>query len=103
MVAQFTHEQLTALRLASLPDGNLFSMEPDGTFTHIGTVNPELAKLMANAAAAYTVLSTVQLVLTTFLETADLIQEHYISQQLEKITASVDLVLKISRGELDVA
>jgi hypothetical protein len=94
-----THEQLMKLRLGAVGTGTLYRMTGDTTFVEIGATELQYAPLLRASASMYQVLSAVQLVLVTFLETADIIQEHTISRQLESITSSVDLVLKFARNE----
>jgi hypothetical protein len=65
----------------------------------VGQSEPEYAALLRSAPALYQTLHIVQKLLVTLLETADIIQDHTISLQLERITSAVDLSLKFARQE----
>lgn len=90
------HEQLMTLQLGANENAVLYVMPG---YTAIGQSEPEYAALLRAAPALYQTLHIVQKLLVTLLETADVIQDHTISLQLERITSAVDLSLKFARGE----
>jgi len=93
-----THEELLDLRLAATADGLIVTGSP-GKYVIIGRADPRYVALLRASGSLYQTLNTVQRLLATFLETADLIREDALAEQLQRITASVDLALKFSRDE----
>ena len=95
---ELTHEDLLRIVLNATPDGGIY-VRTDKGFVQIGAADPAYARLLSAAGSLYQVLNTVQVLLVGFLETADLIQEHAVSEQLERITAAIDLTQKFCRKE----
>lgn len=96
MADTLTHEQIMPLQMGANEDGVLYTMPG---YTAIGQTEIEYAALLRAAPALYQTLHIVQLLLVTLLETADVIGDHTISLQLERITSAVDLSLKFARKE----
>lgn len=96
-------EQIKALRLACTPEGELFNRITDDSFIPVGSVAPELSRLLPLAGAMYSTLVATNMLLEALLETADLIGETAIALQLEQITSSIDLLTKTADGRVDLA